>query len=231
MRVGMKRLQQLPKMIAESNDRGVVLVVDDDDHIQQMLRMELEQAGYRVDVAGDGQKALTKARERRYDVALVDLRMPKMGGLELLRYLRSFTPDTAVVLFTALGSIGESVQAMKLGAVDFIEKPCEPSKILALLEEIFLRRRPDDAKTVADLLYLAELALSRKAWVEARTYAKYAFLRAPDRPEPAYMLGMICEAEGDVSLAPSYYYIALDVDHRFGPARDALMRLGRVRED
>jgi len=227
----MKKLQQLSSMVPDLESRARVLVVDDDRNLRKMLRAELQNAGYSVDVASDGEEAFAMAKQHRYAIALVDLRMPKMGGLELLRYLRSFTPNTAVVILTGFGSVRESVEAIKLGAVDFMEKPIEPMKLLALLEEIILRFRPETEKTVDDLVHLAELAISRSAWNEARTYAKSALVRAPTRPEPAYVLGKICEAEGDVSLASLYYYMALEIDHAFRPAIDALNRLGRLPND
>jgi hypothetical protein len=72
------------------------------------------------------------------------------------------------------------------------------------------------------------LAEERKAYVDARGYLKIAILRDVTRPEPYYRLGSLCEAEGDTRQAAHYYYLALDADARFDPARDALARLGHV---
>jgi len=227
----MKRLQQVPNMITEDADRSRVLVVDDDRGIRELLARELRADGHRVDLARDGHEALNSIHECRYDIAFVDLRMPGIGGLQLLRNLRSFSPDTAVVIMTAFGSVEESVQAMKLGAVDFVEKPFDPAAIRRLTDEILLRRKPDDSKTVGELLHLADLAYRREFWAEAHAHAKLAMLHGPDRPEPPFLLGRICEAEGDSSLAPYYYYMALEVDHGFQPAIEALRRLGRIRGD
>jgi CheY-like chemotaxis protein len=227
----MRRLQQVANMITEDDDRSRILVVDDDRGIRELLGRELRGDGHRVDLAKDGYEALNSIHECRYDIAFVDLRMPGIGGLQLLRSLRSFSPDTAVVILTAFGSVQESVQAMKLGAVDFVEKPFDPAAIRRLTEEILLRRKPDDTKTVAELLHLADLAYQRQFWAEAHAHAKSAMLRAPDRAEPPFLLGRICEGEGDASLAPHYYYMALEVDHAFQPAVEALRRLGRIRGD
>jgi CheY-like chemotaxis protein len=95
------------------------LVVDDERNIRRNLTMVLESAGYKVDATGDGEEALAKSKERHYDIALVDIQMPKMGGLELLRYLRTLRPNLAVVILTAYGTVGSAVEAMKLGAVEF----------------------------------------------------------------------------------------------------------------
>src|SRR5262249_51223760 len=125
----MKKLQQLLSTPDEDN-RPRILVVDDDRNLRRMLGAELQRAGYQPDLAGDGEEAFAMAKQHRYAIALVDLRMPRMGGLELLRYLRSFASSTAVVILTGFGSVRESVEAMKLGAVDFVEKPVEPGKLL-----------------------------------------------------------------------------------------------------
>lgn len=205
-----------------------ILVVDDERNIRRNLSMVLEATGYQVDMAGDGEEALAKSREQHYDIALVDLQMPKMGGLDLLRYLRSLRPEMAVVILTAYGSVTRAVEAMKLGAVDFLEKPFDPKIIQLLVEEILLRRSLGASGSIEDLLHLAELARDRRASIEARAYLKTAMVRDVTRPEPYYWLGHQYEIEGDARQAVSYYYMALDADQTFRPARDALIRLGRI---
>jgi DNA-binding response OmpR family regulator len=178
-------------------------------------------------VASDGEEALGKCQEQRYEMALVDLQMPKMGGLALLRYLRDLNPETAMVILTAYGSVARAVEAMKLGAVDFLEKPFDPKAIKLLIEEILLRQRLGPNGSVEDLLQLAELARDRNASIEARVYLKTAVLRDPARPEPYYWLGYMSENEGDLRQAAQYYYLALETNHAYQPAQNALRRLGR----
>jgi DNA-binding response OmpR family regulator len=117
-----------------------ILVVDDERNIRKNLGMMLEAAGYKVDTAGDGEEALTKSKEQLYDIAFVDLQMPKMGGLELTRFLRGLSSTTTIVILTAHGSVASAVEAMKLGAKDFLEKPFDPRAIQFLVEEILLRK-------------------------------------------------------------------------------------------
>jgi DNA-binding NtrC family response regulator len=208
-----------------------ILVVDDERNIRKNLSMVLEAASYRVDVASSGEEALAKSEEQHYDIAFVDLQMPKMGGLELLRYLRGLSTETAVVILTAHGSVARAVEAMKLGAADFLEKPFDPKAIRLLVEEVLLRQRLGSSGSVEDLLHLAELARERQAYVEARAYLKTAMLRDPTRPEPYYWLGYLCEIESDTRQAVHYYYMVLDVDHTFRPALDALTCLGRIKPE
>jgi DNA-binding NtrC family response regulator len=205
-----------------------IIVVDDERNIRKNLGMVLETGGYEVAMVGNGEEALAECKERHYDIAFVDIEMPKMGGLELLRYLRGLRPNMAVVILTAYGTVARAVEALKLGAVDFVEKPFDPKAVRLLCEEILQRQRLGASGTVEELLHLAELAQERKSYVDARAYLKTAILRDVTRPEPYYRLGSLCEAEGDARQAAHYYYMALNADHAFEPAHDALARLGHL---
>jgi DNA-binding response OmpR family regulator len=205
-----------------------ILVVDDKRNIRNNLGMVLEAEGYKVDTASNGDEALLRVKEGRYDIVFADIQMPKMDGLELLRYLRGLRPKMPVVMLTAYGTVSRAVEAMKLGAVDFIEKPFDPKSVLLLCEEILQREKIGMSGTVDELLHLAELALERKAYVEARVYLKIAMQRDLSRPEPYYRLGELSEHDGRASHAVHYYYMALDAQSTFQPARDALKRLGRL---
>jgi DNA-binding NtrC family response regulator len=118
-----------------------ILVVDDERNIRNNLTMVLESAGYKVDASGDGEDALTKCKTRHYNIAFVDIQMPKMGGLELLRYLQPLRPNLAVVILTAYETVGSAVETMKLGAVDFIGKPFDPKVLLLRCQEIIQRQK------------------------------------------------------------------------------------------
>jgi DNA-binding NtrC family response regulator len=205
-----------------------ILVVDDERNIRNNLGMVLEAEGYKVDTASNGDDALLRVKEGRYDMVFVDIQMPKMGGLELLGYLRGLRPKLAVVMLTAYGTVARAVEAMKLGAADFLEKPFEPKAVLLLCEEILQRQKIGMSGTVDELLHLAEVARGRKAFVEARVYLKIAMQRDVTRPEPYYLLGELSEGDGRVPHALHYYYMALDAQSTYQPARDALTRLGRL---
>jgi len=171
-----------------------ILVVDDERNIRNNLGMVLEAEGYKVDKAGNGDDALLRVREGRYDIVFVDIQMPKMDGLELLGYLRGLRPKMPVVMLTAYGTVSRGVEAMKLGAVDFLEKPFDPKNILVLCEEILQRQKIGMSGTVDELLHLAELARERKAYVETRVHLKMAMMRDLTRPEPYYQLAELSES-------------------------------------
>jgi len=213
-------------MTEEAKSR--ILVADDEANIRKTLSLVLESAGHTVDVARDGDEALSLCRERHPDIAFVDLHMPKMEGLEVLGHIRTLSPKTAVVIITAYGSAASAVEAMKLGAVDFIEKPFDPKVIGILAEEILFRQGLASHGSFDDLMHLADLARERKAHIEARAYLKAAMARAFDRPEPYYWLGHLSEGEGDEKRAIQYYYMAVSANHAYEPATDALKRLGKI---
>ena len=144
-----------------------ILVVDDERNIRNNLGMVLEAEGYKVDTVSNGDDALIRVKEGRYDIAFADIQMPKMDGLELLRHLRGLRPKMPVVMLTAYGTVNRAVEAMKLGAVDFLEKPFDPKAIQLLCQEILERQKMGMSGTVDELLHLAELARERKAYVES----------------------------------------------------------------
>lgn len=205
-----------------------ILVADDERNIRKNLAMVLETQGYQVDEAKDGDEALDLCKQNHPEIAFVDLRMPKMEGLEVLAHIRALSPKTAVVIITAYGTAVSAVQAMKLGAVDFIEKPFDPNIIKILAEEILFRQKLESGSSFDDLMHLADLARERHAHLEARGYLKAAMSRAPDRAEPYYWLGFLWETEKDKRRAVQYYYMAVSADHSFQPAVEALKRLGKL---
>ena len=205
-----------------------VLVVDDERNIRKNLALVLEAQGYQVDEAKDGDEALDLCKQSHPDIAFVDLHMPKMQGLDVLAHIRALSPKTAVVIITAYGSAANATEAMKLGAVDFLEKPFEPKIIGILAEEIILRQRIEPNSSFDDYMCLADLAEGRNAGIEARAYLKAAMLLALDRAEPYWRLGSLWENEGDQKLAVQYYYMAVNADHNFEPAVAALKRLGKL---
>lgn len=117
-----------------------LLVVDDDPAQRQFLRAVLERE-YRVTAASDGEEARQLLAKQGYDLILTDERMPRLSGLELLRWVRENAPETPVVLLTAYGSIEAAVEAMRLGAADYLTKPVESPEELRLVIRRCLRQK------------------------------------------------------------------------------------------
>ncbi len=106
-------------------NRNLVLVVDDDLSLRRVMKMQLEEAGYEVAVAADGEEAETIIGERRPKLVITDLMMPRLGGIELLRRVRDNDLDTTFIMITAFGSVETAVEAMKAGAYDYVTKPID----------------------------------------------------------------------------------------------------------
>src|SRR5499427_8798938 len=101
-----------------------VIFVDDEKPLQEFMRSELPRLGHEVTVCPDGRAALKVLEKSAFDVAILDLRMPGMSGIELLQQLKQVAPDTEAVMMTGHGSLETAVEAMRLGAFDYVRKPC-----------------------------------------------------------------------------------------------------------
>jgi two-component system response regulator RegA len=112
----------------------LVLVVDDDEVFRRQLVRGLRTRGFRAEAAAEGVEALARAEELAPDAAIVDLRMPAMGGLDVVRGLREADPELRIVVLTGYGSIATAVDALKLGAADYLQKPAGLDEIVAALQ-------------------------------------------------------------------------------------------------
>jgi len=117
-----------------------VLLVDDEVEFSQILQERLEARGLRVDTAASGEEALQAAASRSFDAILLDLAMPGMDGIETLKRLRAADPDLQIILLTGNATVGVSVEAMKLGAVDLLEKPADLKELILKIDEASTRK-------------------------------------------------------------------------------------------
>lgn len=124
--------------------RAKVLVVDDEESIRSSLRMILEFERYRVEEASTGREALRRVMTRPPTAVLLDIKMPEMDGLATLSRLRERGHDMPVVMISGHGDIAAAVEATRLGASDFLEKPLERDRVLLALRNVIERRRLED---------------------------------------------------------------------------------------
>ena len=117
------------------NENGTILVVDDDDVLRSRLEKAFTKRGLVVYSANDFDSAMQQARQHLPDKALLDLKMPGKSGLELLREMKTVSPDTQIVMLTGYGSISNAVEAVKLGATNYIMKPADADEILSVFGE------------------------------------------------------------------------------------------------
>ncbi len=113
-----------------------ILLVDDEPTIRLSVGDALEDAGHRVTLAADGQAALDRVAEQRFDLVITDIRMPGLDGLSLFRRLRESAPETDVILITAYGAVDDAVAALKQGARDYLQKPFDTGELLVRVERV-----------------------------------------------------------------------------------------------
>ena len=126
--------------------RKTVLVVDDDVHILEVLEARLASADFNVLTAARGKEALDMLQSQQVDLMISDIRMPGIGGIELLKEALAIQPELPVVLLTAYGNIPDAVHAVKLGAVDYITKPFDGRDLVQNATEILSKKRPAGAE-------------------------------------------------------------------------------------
>ncbi|OHB65713.1 MAG: two-component system response regulator [Planctomycetes bacterium RBG_13_63_9] len=107
-----------------------VLLVDDEREFTEVLSQRMQSRGVAVETAGNGREALQKVQSGSYDAIFLDLAMPGMDGIETLKHLLNVNPDLQVILLTGYASVQKGVEAVKLGAMDFLEKPAEIQKLM-----------------------------------------------------------------------------------------------------
>ncbi len=221
---------------------GRILIVDDEPNARLVFRTTLQSDGYAVFEAEDGETALGFLNASPFDLVLLDLKMPGIGGMETLRRLRHAGHDVPVVMVTAHGSIPDAVQAMKYGAIDFLSKPLTPAVLRRVVGDVVRRHvtggaapEPEPVPTppvpsavvsvgppVVDLT-LAKRALNRRQFAEAEALLEQALDLVPGSAEARTLMGVLRESLGQNHAAYHAYRAALTPTRSTAP-RDNLRR-------
>jgi DNA-binding NtrC family response regulator len=112
-----------------------VLLVDDEEQFLKVFSQRLEGRGLKIDTSTTGEDAIKRVKGKEFDAIVLDLVMPGISGIETLQRLRSENPDLQIIILTGHGTVEKGIEAMKAGAVDFLEKPADMDKILAKISE------------------------------------------------------------------------------------------------
>lgn len=167
-----------------------ILVIDDERAIRNTLKDILEYEKYQVDLAENANQALELVKNNEYDIALCDIKMPDMDGLELLPHLMNAQPDTPVVMISGHGNIDTAVEAIKKGAYDFIEKPLDLNRLL-----ITIRNAMDKSNLVIETKSLRK-KVSQKYEIVGESDAIKQLLDMSDKVAPTDARVLITGANG-----------------------------------
>lgn len=123
-------------MEGSSRDRPRLLIVDDKDSMRSLLHAAFVEKGYNITTAADGKEAIELIKERAFDVVITDLKMPRKDGIDVLKAAKAVSTDTEVIVMTAFGTMEKAVEAMRLGAHDFIAKPFKLAEMELKVEKL-----------------------------------------------------------------------------------------------
>lgn len=217
--------------------KSKILVVDDEKNTRLTLEEALEPLGYDIVLAASGEEAIKRLEDPDLTLILLDLRMPGVSGLDVLRHIERERPDVRVVILTGHGTVDDAVESMKHGALDVIQKPFALEEIRALVQA---ELDPGQRQTARMRDYEGEVSDARNSIQEgdfdvALGHLRRARNRDPSRPEAFNLIGAVHELRHDRAEAQRHYRLALDLDPTYGPARENLegstrdpVRRGRV---
>ncbi len=137
-----------------------VLIVEDEEDVLELIRYNLQKAGFRTEVAMTGKQALDSARESEFDLILLDIMLPVIDGLEVCRILKSEakTAEFPIIMLTAKGEESDIVKGLEFGADDYITKPFSPKVLIARAKAV-LRRKSTNLKNNSDIIKIHEIEI------------------------------------------------------------------------
>jgi len=206
-----------------------ILVVDDERNVRLMYRAALDNM-FKVDEAESAAKALEMFMAHHYDVAILDLRMPEMTGLELLEQMNLLGITTPVVFVTAYADVPNAVNAMKFGAIDFLQKPITPDQLRVIVKDILVRHTVEDRKSTEPhdfeyYLRCAKRAINLRDFSGARRNLISALEIDPNSPQALNLAGVMFEMREEFDQARRYYGRAIKVSKNFEPAQANMRRI------
>ena len=210
-------------------NNGKIFLIDDERTIRLTFRLALETDGYEVHEAASADEAMMGFQAETYDLVVLDLRLGEDSGLDVLTEMRRRGVRTPTLMITAYGSIRNAVRAMQLGAIDFLEKPIEPTALRKIVAEVVGRHRPSPEPTelgsTADFLREAKRLINLQSFALAGRMVSEA-LRFDERSPDAHNLqGILHEIGGDYDAARKSYGRAIKCDASHPAAQQNMRRL------
>jgi FixJ family two-component response regulator len=208
-----------------------ILIVDDETNVRLNFRTTLETEGYEVFDVSSGEEAVQSLAEHTFALAILDIRMPGMGGLELLAKMRENGIKVPAMIVTAYSDVPNAVKAMKLGAIDFLQKPLRPEDLRSIVTEILKRHNGQDeppAETFSAHIVAAKRCLNLRAFAKARLHLVKALELNSKSAEAFNLAGVLAEVLEDYDKAKKFYGQAIKLDKRYEPAQQNMRRLFEV---
>lgn len=202
-------------------DHNRVLLVDDAANIRLTMSEVLRGMDLTVMTAASGQEALGHLSRSEVRLVFLDLRLPDIEGLEVLRRARNLGSEAIFVIITAHGTVDSAIEAMRLGAVDYLQKPFTPDEVRGVVRAILDREETDHSirSSYSELIETAIRAISKQRLGEASGLITRALSLDSQRPEAHNLRGVLHEIDGDRFSAQQCYRRALSADPTYEPAR------------
>ena len=205
-----------------------ILIVDDETNVRLNYRITLETEGYEIFEAVSAARALEELIGQSFDLAILDMRMPAMDGLELLAKMREIGITVPAMIVTAYSDVPHAVQAMKLGAIDFLQKPLRPEDHGRIIAEILKRHAPQKAPPAESFnshIVAAKRCLNLRSFALARIHLVKALELNTKSVEAFNLAGVLAEMLDDVDKAKKYYGQAIKLNKNYEPAQQNMRRL------
>jgi len=208
-----------------------ILIVDDEPNVRLNFRTTLETEGYEVAEVSSGEEAVQLLAGHRFALAILDLRMPGMDGLELLAKMRETGIRVPAMIVTAYSDVPNAVKAMKLGAIDFLQKPLRPEDLRNIVTEILKRhtgQEDSSSETFSAHIVAAKRSLNLRAFGKARLHLVKALELDSKSAEAFNLAGVLAEVLEEYDKAKKYYGQAIKLDKKYEPAQQNMRRLFEV---
>ncbi|MEL6354644.1 MAG: response regulator [Cyanobacteria bacterium J06627_28] len=210
-------------MQRDSTPNANILVADDENSIRLTVSQALSSQGYEVITAIDGNTALAQLQDTSIDLLLLDIQMPGMDGIEVLQKAMAQQPALKVIMISAHGSVDNAVEAMKLGAVDYLQKPFTPGELRELVDRV-LSREAVGTEAYDEQIASARVLAAEGKYEDAKAAVKQCIGDHPENAAGFNLLGELLEAMGEQAEALKNYRVALDLDPTYTAASDNLSR-------
>jgi DNA-binding response OmpR family regulator len=208
-----------------------ILLVDDESNVRLNFRRTLETEGHEIFEANSAEAAIQTLAKHPFSLAILDIRMPGMDGLELLAKMREHEIKVPAMIVTAYSDVPNAVKAMKLGAIDFLQKPLRPEELRSIVIEILKRHAGRDeqpAETFSAHIVAAKRCLNLRAFAKARLHLVTALELNAKSAEAFNLAGVLAEVLGEYDKAKKYYGQAIKLEKNYEPAQQNMRRLFEV---